>query len=84
MHKAPLRLLIVAEIGTDELNGDVAIEEWLSSLIDDAHAAVAEKLGHFKIGQSSRQLLRCRRHERAWGKVGSPFSLLRSGSHCSC
>jgi hypothetical protein len=55
--KALLRLFIVAEVGADQLDGDGPIQKWLSPLVDDAHAAVADDLCHFKIGQPGSQLL---------------------------
>jgi hypothetical protein len=57
VEEASLGIRVAAEIGADELDGDGAIEERLSALVDDSHPAVAEDLGHFEIGQPSRQLL---------------------------
>jgi hypothetical protein len=69
-----LRLLVV-EVGADQFDGDRAIEKRLPPLVNDAHSAVAEHLGHLQIGKTGRQFIGRRRDERACGYIS-----LRSSS----
>src|SRR5262249_19263477 len=54
VEEAPLRIRVVSEIRTNDLDGYFAIEERLSALVNDSHSTLSQDLGHFEIGQPLR------------------------------
>src|SRR4030095_12104124 len=48
-----------------DLDGDEAVERFLTGLVDGAHAALAQQFEEFKLRKVGVELLRCRRHESA-------------------